>query len=158
MEAAANSAPPAPLDRLLAGLQAGMLGVLSMLVWMGVVSAFERRSFWTPENLFATAFRPDAGLTGFGFSTLSGMALYLLLYSALGAAFAVAVTFRPLSQLRLNLLAILFGLAWYFALFQGLWKIAAPLVFFLQPTPSTMVGHLIYGALLGRFHSYLPRG
>jgi len=157
MEAAANPPPSASLDRFLAGLQAGMLGVLWMLAWMGVASAFERRSFWTPENLFATALHPDAGLTGFGFSTLSGMALYLLLYSALGAAFAVAVTLRPLSQLRLNLLAILFGLAWYFASFQGLWKIAAPLVFFLQPTQSTIFGHLIYGALLGRFHSYLPR-
>lgn len=158
MEAPANPPQPASLARFLAGLQAGMLGVLWMLAWMGVTSALARRSVWTAENLFATALHPDAGLDGFGFSTLSGAALYLLLYSTLGGAFAVAITLRPLSALRRNMLAILFGLGWYFASFHGLWKAAAPLVAFLHPEESTIVGHIIYGALLGRFHSYLPHG
>ena len=158
MQAAAHPPRPASLDRFLAGLQAGMLGVLWMLAWLGVTSALASRSVWTAENLFATALHPDAGLDGFALSTLSGIALYLLLYSTLGGAFAVAITLRPLSTLRLNMLSVLFGVGWYFASFHGLWKAAAPLVAFLHPEQSTIVGHLIYGALLGRFHSYLPRG
>jgi len=157
MDDAVNQAPPASLDRFLAGLQAGMLGVLWMLAWMGFTSALTQRSVWAAENLFATAFWRDAGLDGFGFSTLSGAALYVMLYSALGGAFAMAFAARPLSSLRLKMLAILFGLGWYFASFHGLWKAAAPLVAFLHPEESTIVGHVIYGALLGRVHSYLPR-
>src|ERR1044071_5222092 len=79
----------------LAGLQAGMLGVCWMLAWLGVTAAWERRSFWMAENLMASVFYGDRAIrAGFAAKTLSGLALYLLLYSALGAVFAAAVANR----------------------------------------------------------------
>jgi hypothetical protein len=80
------------LSACLAGLQASMLGVWWMLAWMGASAVWERRSFWTPENLMASVFYGNAAiLPGFASSTVSGLALYVLLYSLLGAGFAMAV-------------------------------------------------------------------
>ena len=142
---------------LLAGLQGGMVGVLWMLAWLGVSATWQRRSFWTAENLFATAFYGDSAIrSGFAFSTLSGLALYLLLYSALGALFAALVRDR-VAPLRILLLAILFSLTWYFVSFQWIWKNLLPLVFLLHVARATVIGHLIYGTFLGRYPEYLRR-
>ena len=68
---------------------------LWMLAWMGASSAWQQRSIWTAENLFATAFYGGSAIgPGFGRGTVSGLALYLLLYSLLGAAFAAVVRGR----------------------------------------------------------------
>jgi len=84
--------PAKPLAVFLAGLQAGMIGICWMLAWLGLSAMGQRRSFWTAENLMASVFHGDAAIRrGFGFSTLSGIALYLLIYSLLGALFAGGV-------------------------------------------------------------------
>ena len=139
----------------LAGLQGGMLGALWMLVWMGASSAWQQRSVWTAENLFATAFYGGSAIgPGFGRGTVSGLALYLLLYSLLGAAFAAVVRGR-LPRGKILLAAVLYGAAWYFASFHWLWKTAMPLVFLLHAEQPTFLGHLIYGTFLGRYPIYL---
>jgi hypothetical protein len=139
----------------LAGLEGGMVGVLWMLAWMGISSAWEQRSFWGPENLFATAFYGGSAYgMGFARSTFSGLALYLLLYSLLGALFAVVVRVR-LSRLRILMFAVLFGAAWYFVSFRLIWKTVMPLAYLLHSEHPTFLGHLIYGTFLGRFPLYL---
>ena len=95
MEPATESRRAGTISALSAGLQAGMLGGCWMLVWLGISSEWRRRSFWTAENLMASVFYGDAAIhSGFSLRTLSGMALYLLLYSTLGAFFAFAVRDR----------------------------------------------------------------
>src|ERR1035441_8353765 len=87
--------PANPVAVFLAGLQAGMIGICWMLAWLGLGAMGQRRSFWTAENLVASVFHGGAAIRpGFGFSTLSGLALYLLIYSLLGAAFAVTARNR----------------------------------------------------------------
>jgi len=157
MEAASEVRRASPFDALLAGLQAGMVGALWMLGWFGLNDAWQRRSFWSSENLFASAFYGDAAIRrGFSFPTLGGLALYLLLYSSLGAIFAVMARneARPLRGL---LLSLAFALAWYYASFHWLWKSAIPMVALLHPERPTILGHLIYGTWLSRFRVYLPK-
>jgi hypothetical protein len=145
------------LPALLAGLQGGMLGALWMLVWMGVSSRWEQRSFWSPENLFSTVFYGGSVYgRGFARSTIPGLALYLLLYSLLGAAFSATVRDR-LPRGKVLLAAILLGAAWYFASFRLLWKTMIPLAYLLHSEQPTFLGHLIYGTFLGRFPIYLDR-
>ena len=128
-----------------------------MLAWLGISATWQRRSFWTAENLFASAFYGDNAIRGgFAFSTLSGVALYLLLYSLLGAGFATVVGNRA-PPVRTMLLAILFALCWYFVSFQWLWKSLLPLVFLLHVVKATVIGHLLYGTFLGRYPEYLRR-
>jgi hypothetical protein len=142
---------------VLAGLQGGMMGALWMLAWMGVSSMWGQRSFWTPENLFSTAFYGGSAIRqGFARSTIPGLALYLLLYSLLGAVFAAALRNR-LPRMRVVLAAVLWGAVWYFASFRWLWKTMIPLAYLLHPEQPTFLGHLIYGTFLGRYPIYLDR-
>ncbi len=146
------------LDRALAGLQAGTIGVLNMLLWMGICSVWRGEDFWTGPNLFAGAVYPQAAFrSGFEWNTAFGVALYILLYGTLGTLFALAAG-RPMTSRRLALLAMAFGLGWYWIVFQWLWR-ATRLAALLHGGGDTLflVGHLIYGMLLGGFPRYLPK-
>jgi hypothetical protein len=124
---------------------------------MGASAVWQRRSFWTAENLMASVFYGNAAIRrGFAASTVSGLALYVLLYSLLGAGFAMAVGGR-LQRLRLALASVAFALCWYYAAFHLAAKAAWPLVALLDTERTTLLGHAIYGAVLARFPEYLPR-
>src|SRR5690348_12537790 len=140
----------------LAGLQAGMAAVLFMLAWLGITAAWRQSSFWTAENLWASTFYgPSAIHSGFSTSTLSGLALYLLVYSTLGGLFA-AVVRAALPRLRLLLVSMAVAAAWYYFSFHFIWHTVNPLVWLLHAEQPTLLGHMIYGAVLARFPSYLP--
>jgi hypothetical protein len=157
MDAAAENRSANSLQLLFAGLEAGMLGVLWMLAWMGLSSILLRRSFWTPENLMATAFDRDGPIrSGFAASTISGLALYLVIYSLLGALFAFAIRTR-MSRGRILLWSVAFGLAWYYLSFHGLWNSLIPLLARLHVERAAVLGHLLYGTLLSRYPVYVKR-
>jgi hypothetical protein len=144
------------LSAFLAGLQAGMVGVWWMLAWMGASAVWQRRSFWAPENLMASVFYGNAAIRrGFGVSTVSGLALYVLVYSLLGAGFAIALGGR-LPRPRLALASIAFALCWYYVAFHLVAKAVSPLVVLLDTERTTFLGHALYGVLLARFPVYLP--
>ena len=140
----------------LAGLQAGMAAALWMLGWLGIAAAWRQSSFWTAENLWASTFYgPSAIHSGFSTSTLSGLSLYLLVYSIFGGIFA-AVVRGNLARLRLASLSIVVAAAWYYLSFHVIWHTVNPLVWLLHPEQPTLLGHVLYGAVLARFPSYLP--
>lgn len=144
------------LQTSLAGLQAGMLAALWMLAGMGVAAAWQRSSFWTAENLLASTFYGSRAIhTGFAFSTLSGLALYLIVYSLFGCVFAIAVQTR-LPRLRLLLVSVAAAVIWYYLSFDGIWRALSPLVPLLHAERPTLLGHVIYGVVLARFPRYLP--
>jgi hypothetical protein len=140
----------------LAGLQAGMAATLWMLGWLGVSSAWRQSSFWTAENLWASTFHGAAAIhRGFSSSTLSGIALYLLVYSTLGGFFAFATRAR-LPRLRLILIGVLVAVGWYYLSFHVIWRAVSPLVTLLHAEKATLLGHVIYGAALAQFPRFLP--
>jgi hypothetical protein len=156
MDAATPRLRPGALPPLLAGLQAGMLGACWMLLWLGLSAVWQQRSFWTAENLMASAFYGGRSIhNGFSWSTVSGFAIYLTLYSTLGALFALAAHGR-ISRRRTILVAVVCAISWYYLSFRLLWKLVMPLVALLHIERTTMLGHLLYGVLLGRFPIYLP--
>jgi hypothetical protein len=147
---------PGRLPMLLAGLQAGMIAALAMLAWLGVSAVWERRSFWTSENLLATTFYGGTAVrNSFSTGTLSGLALYLLIYSVLGCLFAIAAGGR-LTAPKLLLTGIITALVWYYVSFHFVWSSLSPLVPLLHAVRPTIVGHIIYGAAIARFPRYLP--
>lgn len=154
-----RQAPPRPADALtaaLAGLQAGMAGTLAMLAWLGLSSAWQGHSFWRTENLMASAFYGSGIRAGFSGRTISGVALYLVLYSLLGAAAALVLRER-LARVRTVLLSIGIALFWYYVSFHWIWRSVAPPLAFLHAQQSTLLGHVIYGLWLGRYPEYLGR-
>jgi len=156
MEDTTETRVPGAFSTLLAGLQAGMLGAIWMLAWLGVSSSWQNQGFWNSENLFATAFYgSDALRSDFGLKTLPGLALYLLLYSVLGGVFALALRNR-FPPFRLMLAGILFALGWFYLSFHLIWKSAMPLVYLLYSDRPMVVGHLLYGICVGRFPAHDP--
>jgi len=150
-----NQYPRRSLDSLLAGLEAGILGALVLLAWLALTSAWYRRSVWTAANLMATNFYGEAALgPRFTSRTWAGVALYLALYGIVGALFGLALAGRG-AGLRLSLLGLLAGLAWFYLSFALLWRTLNPLISLYTHWGPTLAGHLIYGALLGRFPHYL---
>ena len=157
MNASTAHRPANPIEVFLAGLQAGMMAVCCMLAWLGLAAIQQRRGFWTAENLMASVFHGDAAIRrGFGSSTLSGLALYLLIYSLLGAAFATVVRNR-LTGLGTVLMGVLISVGWYWLWFRALGQKTMPLVWLLHAENSTVVGHIIFGLLVARFPAYLPK-
>ena len=149
--------PAGGMEWLLAGLQAGMVGVLLMLAWLGTDAVWQQRSFWTAENLMASVFYGTRSIhSGFASRTLPGVALYLVLYSLLGALVAVVVRNR-LRRPRTMLLCIVLALVWYYASFRWIWERVMPLVALLHAERPTVLGHLIYGLWLGRYPAYIGR-
>jgi len=119
-----------------------------MLAWLGLSAMGQRRSFWTADNLMASVFHGDAAIRrGFGTTTLSGIALYLLIYSLLGAVFALCVRghFTGLGTL---LLGVLFSVGWYTLWFRLLGQTLMPLVWLLHAESSTAFGHVLFDSRL----------
>ena len=145
------------LSSFFAGLQTGLQGVLAMLAWLGLSATWQRRSFWTSENLMSSIFYGHASLRG-GFvpHTFSGLAVYLLLYSLLGGLLAFLVRDR-VARARVLMLSVLYALVWYYLSYRLLWQAVAPLVALLHVERATVLGHLVYGTLLARYPLYLPR-
>ncbi|MCL5744272.1 MAG: hypothetical protein M1541_10165 [Acidobacteria bacterium] len=140
---------------VLVGLQSGTLAALAMLGWLALASAWYRRSIWSVPNLLASTFYGDSALrNGFTSTTVSGIALYLAIYGLFGALFGLAVQdrWRPL---RITLIAVAASLAWYYLSFGLIWKAVNPLVVLYTHDTPMLIGHIIYGALLGRYPVYL---
>jgi len=158
MDAAARSqVAKLRLATFLAGLEGGTVGVLWMLMWLGVSSVWQQRSFWAPENLMATAFDRSSTLApDFTWATCAGLALYVLIYSVLGAAFSSGLGDR-VPRRRVMLLAVIFAIAWYYFSFRWTFKLTLPLVALLHVERTTLVGHLLYGTMLGRYPVYVYR-
>jgi hypothetical protein len=156
MEDTTETRVPAVLSATLAGLQAGMVGALWMLAWLGVSAAWKGQGFWNSENLFATLFYgSDAVRSDFSWKSIAGLALYLLLYSLLGGIFAFVLRGAARSG-RLVLMGIIFALGWFYLSFHLIWKSVMPLAYLLSSERPTMIGHLIYGVCIGRFPAHDP--
>ena len=153
----ASRAPAGAFAALLAGLEGGMVGALLMLAWLGIAAVWQQRSFWTSENLMASAFYGTESIrSGFATRTLPGMALYLAIYPLLGALLAAALRDR-LSRLRTTLVCIVGAMLWYYASFHWIWERVMPLVALLHAERPTAIGHLIFGLWLGRYPEYLKK-
>src|ERR1035437_10252922 len=148
--------PADPLAVFLAGLQAGMIGICWMLAWLGLSAMGQRRSFWTAENLMASVFHgAPAHRPGFGFSTLSGIALYLLIYSLLGALFAVTARTR-FTGLGAVLLGVLFSVGWYCLWFCALGQTVMPVLWRPHAKNTSAGAQVFLGFLLPLSREYPP--
>lgn len=142
------------LVQALAGLQAGILGAMLMLVWYALTSRINQQSIWAVPNLLAAAFYGDRSLRPeFGTFTWSGLALHFSLSGLLGAAFGALIP-RVVHITRVGLLGLLLGLGWYYFSNALLWKKFNPLLSMYGAQPFMMVAHLLFGAALGLYPGF----
>jgi hypothetical protein len=138
-------------QHLLAGLETGVVAALAMLAWLGLSAVWYRHSFWTAPNLLASTFYGEFAL-GHGFTgrTLSRLALYLLVYGSLGMLFGLAIQNRS-AGLRINCIGILGAIAWYYLLFDLVWRTWNPLLALYTQDRPMFAGHVLFGIMLGRY-------
>lgn len=140
---------------MLVGLQSGTLAALAMLGWLAMASALYRRSIWSVPNILASTFYGDSALrNGFVSTTISGIALYFVIYGLFGALFGLAVQHRW-RPLRITFIAVAASLGWYYLSFGLIWKSLNPLVVLYTHDQPMLIGHIIYGVLLGRYPVFL---
>ena len=138
-----------------AGLESGVLGGAFMLVWLGLISLLEGRSVWSVSNLLASTFYGEAALRrGFRWTTLSGVALHLLMAAMVGLVFGLAVG-GIASRRRVMLLGLAAGMAWYFLGLDLFWKHVNPIVPLYFRGGGMLLAHLGLGYFLGSFPKYL---
>jgi hypothetical protein len=152
--------PPDPiivprLERLFAAIQAASLASLLTIFWCGVASRSSGHSFWTLPNLLSGVFfgsgslRPD-----FGFHTLSGLALHLLLSTVLAILFASVVSpmLKPLTSLLLGILSATF---WFYFIDGFFWRKAFPLLSLYSRRPSIFFSFVLMGICIGLYSVFV---
>jgi hypothetical protein len=149
----AGSPRPEKLAFFLGGLQTGMLGALFSALWLALGSAFMGRGFWGASNAVATVLNGGVYRRGFHFSSIAGLSLEVIVYSALGGAIALALRER-LPRFRRTLSCIVLALTWFYVAYGLIWPHLAPVVIRVQPFSMAVVGHMIYGGILSRFPAY----
>jgi hypothetical protein len=139
----------------LAGLHAGVLGGLVLVTWLAAASAMQSRPWWSVFNVFATAFLSESALQrGFGYASLTGVAVHIVISGTAGALFGLMV--RDTSHsLRTRILALLMGPALFFLLHGYVWRRVSPLVTLYTSERTMFFGYVIYGIVLGRQPRYL---
>ncbi len=141
----------------LAGLQAGVLGVLVMVAWLALASVATGRSAWLPANLFAMLFHgPKAYRNFYHRDAWSGLAFLIVAYGLAGAAWGqlLAVFVRTERSGFLRLYGVLAGLIVYTVVFGMLVKARAPLIGIYAPDLPMRVGHILWGLALAKTPQY----
>lgn len=142
------------LPRLLAGLQVGILGGLSIFLWFLLLSYWGFRSPWGLLNLIAASLRNHAtwGLA-FTYSTWTGLAAHLFVCGSLGMAVGWILP-RPLPQVRISLSGFVFGIVLSLMAYELFWQRYVPLLAeYIRPAAS-LVSHLLFGLSLAQFPKF----
>jgi hypothetical protein len=139
-----------------AGIQAGVVGALILMGYLALDSKWHGRSVWTVPNLLASTFYGESAYRqGFGSRTSAGVALLVVVYGLLGALFGLVIRDHS-PRLRIVLFGLIYGAGWFFLSFSWLWKFVNPIVPIYSPDRAMLVGHILYGGVLGsRFPRYL---
>src|SRR3989475_11288662 len=107
---------------LMAGVEAGVLGGLFMMVWLALLSLLQGRSMWSIPNLLASTFYGEAALRrGFRWTSLSGLALHVIVSATAGLLFGLAVS-GIANRGRGMGLGFAAGIAWDFLWVGLLWE------------------------------------
>jgi hypothetical protein len=149
MDAADAETTRVKLRHLLAGLEAGMLGAIYMIVWLMLGSRLARRSIWDIPNLFATTFYGPMAYEGQYFrSSWSGVALIVAICGLGGMLWGLV--WRDDRQPFLTLFGAIAGLAVYFVFFDFIWKWVNPEIPMYAPFRQLQIGYILWGMALGR--------
>lgn len=134
----------------LAGLETGVAGGLSMIVFLCANSILRGQSWWSFLNLLGSVVYGASSLRrGLGRATLAGLAVEILLSGLAGIVFGVCFA-RTRGRMVSLLLGLSCGVIWFFISFGTVFKLIGPLVPIYASQPATLLGHMIFGFVLSR--------
>jgi hypothetical protein len=151
-----DAAAPLRLRHAVAGLHAGVIGAIAMVLWLMVGSVWHGRSIWVVPNLFAsTFFGGNAYRNQLLITSWAGIALMIATYGVLGGVWGCV--WREKKVRWLPLYGALAGVVAYFLLFDLLWRHVNPLVSLYGPDRQLQIAHVVWGMLLARSPMYARR-
>ena len=155
LKSPASSSLASHSERLFAAVQAASLASILSIFWCGIASSSSSHSFWTVPNLMSGLFYGNASLRpDFGFHTLSGLALHLLLSTTFALLFATAIppTLKSLTSLLLGVL----GATSLFYIFDGFfWRKAFPPFALYSRRPSIFFSFVLMGICIGLYSVFV---
>ena len=126
-----------------------------MMVWLALLSLLQGRSMWSIPNLLASTFYGEAALRrGFRWTSLSGVALHVIVSATAGLLFGLAVG-GIVNRGRVMLLGLAAGVAWYFLSVGFFWNYVNPMVPLYSRGGGMLLAHIGLGVFLGSFPRYL---
>ena len=136
--------------RALAGLETGVLGGAVMLGWFATISVWQDQLWYAVPNLLAGVFYGELIFrSGFGFVTLTGIAIHLISGGVAGILFGVLAP-EGQAPARVVLLGLVAGLLWFYFNQFVWWRRTNPLVIYYTAESSMVAAHLLFGIFLGR--------
>jgi hypothetical protein len=147
---------PGMMTYALAGLEAGIYGVIWMFGCFFVAAFWSSSGIWSVANLFSTVFYGDYAYEGaFLRSTWAGIALIVVTYGLLGVLWGCF--WKDHRKPLLSFYGGLTGLAVYFIFFIFIWPHLNPLLPLYAPVRQLEVAHILWGAALARSPGYARR-
>ncbi len=141
---------------VLAGVEAGVLGVIYMLACAALGSIVDGRSIWLVPNLFASiVYGADAFQDRFVWTACTGVAILILVYGLIGAAWGCA--WRENDKPGLTFFGGIFGLGIYYLLSSIVWKRISPMLALYAPDRQLELGHILWGMVLAKSPGYARR-
>lgn len=134
----------------LAGLEAGVIGGIAMLLFIFAHSMLRGKPWWSYGNLLGSVVYGSSALwRGFGRATLAGIAVQVLLGGVAGVVFGVCFA-RTRGRMVSLLLGLSSGVIWFFVTHLIVFRGIGPLVPVYASQPATLLGHMIFGLVLSR--------
>ncbi|MCS7023843.1 MAG: hypothetical protein NZV14_03495 [Bryobacteraceae bacterium] len=142
------------LPRLLAGLEAGILGGLLILLWFLLLSYLGFRSPWGLFNLIASSLQQRAtwGLA-LSSSTWTGLAAHTFACGCLGMFLGWVIP-KPSTGRRLSLTAFVFGVIVSLMVYEFFWMRYVPLLGDYVRPLAAAISHLLFGLALAQFPKF----
>jgi hypothetical protein len=140
----------------LAGLEAGILGVIWMFVCFFIAAFWGGSGLWSIPNLFSTMFYGDYVYQDeFFHTTWAGLATIIVIYTVLGIVWGCVWGERRRPLLAFS--GALTGLLIYFLFFNFIWVHLAPSIVLYAPTRQLQVAHILWGAVLAKSPAFAAR-
>jgi hypothetical protein len=134
----------------LAGLEAGVIGGLAMLLFLCAHSALRGQVWWSYANLLGSiVYGPSALWRGLSRATLAGIAIQILISGVAGLLYGVCFA-RTRGRMVSLLLGLSCGVIWFFITYQLFFRGIGPLIPVYASQPATLLGHGILGLVLSR--------
>jgi len=144
----------------LAGLQAGVVGAIFMILWTAIGSLWTRRSVWMIPNLYATTFYGSrAYVNGFTRGSWIGVALMVFVCGIGGVVWGLFWSLLGREERRYFLVffGAIAGLVAYWVLFKLVFRAVSPLIPLYAPDAQIRIGYLVWGITLSRSAVYSRR-
>lgn len=145
--------PPGMLTYAVAGLHAGMVGVIWMFACFAIAAYWNGSGIWSVPNLLSTVFYGDYAFDDQFFRfTWAGLAILIVVYGLLGILWGCI--WKQDRKPLLSFYGALTGLAVYYVFFHFIWPRANPMIAFHAPVRQLAVAHILWGAALARSPGY----